>query len=62
MRSVAHGLTENDLAPWARRELEAAYAARERARCSREDFADGFIAALRSLHSTSAFLPGRLGV
>jgi hypothetical protein len=57
--SVSHGLNEDDLAPWARRELDAAYEARERPRCSREDFADGFIAALRALHSKSAFLPGR---
>jgi hypothetical protein len=57
---MAHGLTEDDLAPWARRSLEDAYAERERPRCSREDFADGFIAALRALGSRSSFLPGRL--
>lgn len=58
--TVAHGLTEQDLAPWARRELDASYLDRERPRCSREDFADGFIAALIALKSKSAFLPGRL--
>lgn len=57
---VTHGLTEDDLTPWARRSLDEAYAERERPRCSREDFADGFIAALRSIGSRSSFLPGRL--
>lgn len=50
----------DDLAPWARRELDRAYDERERPKCSREDFADGFIAALRALRSKSAFLSGRL--
>lgn len=58
--TVAHGLTEDDLADWARRDLEAAYGSRERPRCSREDFADGFIAALIALRSRSAFRSGEL--
>lgn len=57
---VAHGLTEDDLAPWARRALETGYETRERPRCSREDFADGFIAALIALHSKSALRSGEL--
>jgi hypothetical protein len=61
-RTVSHGLTEDDLQPWVRRELERAYEQRERPKCSREDFADGYIAALRALRSTSSFLPGRLEV
>lgn len=55
-----NGLTENDLQPWMQRELERAYQDRERPKCSREDFADGFIAALVALRSKSAFLPGRM--
>lgn len=39
--------------------LAAAYAARERAKCSREDFADGYIAALIDLRSKSSFKAGR---
>ena len=51
---------EADLAPWAKRALERAYQCRARARCSREDFADGWIAALVELRAKSAFLPGTL--
>jgi hypothetical protein len=55
---VAHGLTADDLMPLARRLLEQAYADRERPKCSREDFEDGFIAALLALNSRSSFKPG----
>lgn len=60
VRRMAQGLSEDDLAPWARRELERSYQQRERPKCSREDFTDGFIAALVALGSKSAFLPGKL--
>lgn len=52
-------LTENDLQPWAQRDLERAYETRERPRCSREDFADGFIAGLVSARSWSSFKNGK---
>lgn len=50
---------EDDLTPRVQRLLERAYAARERAKCSREDFADGYIAALIDLRSRSSFKEGR---
>lgn len=53
-------LTEDDLEPWAKRDLDKAYETRERPRCSREDFADGYIAALVTLRAKSQFKPGRL--
>ena len=53
-------LTENDLEAWAKRALDQAYETRERPRCSREDFADGFIAALVGLKARSMFKPGSL--
>ena len=53
-------LTESDLEPWAKRELDQAYETRERPRCSREDFADGFIAGLVALRARSMFKPGTL--
>lgn len=59
-RSEDSRLTENDLAPHMKRELDQAYETRERPRCSREDFADGFIAALVALRSRSSFKPGSL--
>lgn len=52
--------TEDDLEPWARRSLDQAYETRDRPRCSREDFADGFIAALVAMKARSMFKPGRL--
>lgn len=52
-------MTENDLAPHARRQLQQAYDARERPKCSREDFVSGYIAALIDLRSRSSFLDGR---
>lgn len=53
-------LTEVDLEPWAKRALDQAYETRERPRCSREDFADGFIAALVAVKARSMFKPGSL--
>lgn len=50
---------EDDLTSWERRNLEDAYQGRERPRCSREDFADGYLSALVALRSRSSFLPGR---
>ena len=50
---------ETDLTSYMHGELEAAYQQRERPRCSRDDFADGFLAALRLLHSRSSFRPAR---
>lgn len=50
---------ENDLEPWAKRNLERAYQARERKQASREDFAAGYIAALIDVRSSSQFKPGR---
>ena len=49
--------TVEDLAPWARRAFEQAYAdlSNRRERCSREDFASGWIAALEYLRSESSF-------
>jgi hypothetical protein len=48
-------LTETDLAPWARRQLDLAYEERARAKASREDFTEGFIGALLALRSFSSF-------
>jgi hypothetical protein len=50
---------EDDLAPWTRRALEEAYQQRERPKCSRDDFRDGFLAALVFLRARSSFDPGR---
>lgn len=50
---------ESDLQPWMVRALEEAYQQRERPRCSREDFRDGFLSALVSINSKSSFLPDR---
>jgi len=52
-------VNEDDLTPRMQRFLERAYEARERAKCSREDFADGYVAALIDLRSKSSFRPGR---
>lgn len=59
-RVVREGLSENDLEPWAQRALDKAYETRERPRCSREDFADGFIAGLVAVKARSMFKPGRM--
>jgi len=50
---------EGDLTRFMHGQMEAAYQARHRAKCSREDFTDGFMAALRILRSSSSFRPGR---
>ena len=50
---------EADLRSHAGRALEAAYRDRERVRCSRDDFADGWMAALRWVGSRSSFLEGK---
>jgi hypothetical protein len=50
---------ESDLRPGAGRALDEAYQQRERAKCSRDDFADGWMAALRWLHWAGAFKDGR---
>lgn len=52
-------LRESDLEPWAQRDLDRAYETRERPRCSREDFADGFIAGLVSVRAWSSFKGGK---
>jgi hypothetical protein len=49
---------EEQLEPWTRRALEEAYQGRERARCSRDDFRDGFLSALLYLRSKSSFKTG----
>lgn len=59
-RADALLLTEEDLAPWAQREMELAYQQRGRAKASREDFAAGWIAAAISLRSVSSFRLGAL--
>lgn len=51
--------TVDDLSPWMRRVMDAAYDARERKQMSREDFQAGFLAALVALNSTSSFILGR---
>jgi hypothetical protein len=54
-------LTFEDLTPWARRVFARAYAqAPRRARCSRADFAAGWVAALVAMQAWSSFLPERL--
>lgn len=50
---------EEDLTERCGRALEEAYRQRERQRCSRDDFADGWLAALRWLGSRSSFQPNR---
>jgi hypothetical protein len=48
--------TEADLAPWAKVLLEDGYMLRGRQRCSREDYAIGFIGALVGLRWRAAFV------
>lgn len=50
---------ETDLTTYMQGQLEKAYQQRERPRCSRDDFADGFMAALVLLRSKSSFKEGR---
>lgn len=55
MRKLTHATLE-DLEPWALRAFEQDYAtADRRQRCSREDFAAGYLAALVRCHAWSAF-------
>jgi hypothetical protein len=49
---------EGDLTDRSGAALDEAYATRERPKCSRDDFADGWMAALRWLGSRSSFRPG----
>jgi hypothetical protein len=46
-----------DLTPYMHQVMESAYEERERPRCSRDDFFDGYLAALRVLRSKSSFQP-----
>lgn len=50
---------ETDLTAYMAGRLEEAYQNRERPRCSRDDFMDGFLAAMTVLMSKSSFRPGR---
>lgn len=43
---------------YAHDQLEAAYQNRERVRCSRDDFYDGYLACLRDLRARAMFQPG----
>lgn len=52
-------MNEDDLTPRMRKMLDESYRTRERAKCSREDFADGYVAALIDLRSKSSFRDGR---
>lgn len=49
-------LSEADLAPWAQILLNDAYLLRPRGKCSREDFAQGFVGALAAVGWRSAFV------
>jgi hypothetical protein len=51
--------TEADLTTYMHAQAEAAYQQRARPKCSREDFLDGYAAALRDLRSRSSFRPDR---
>lgn len=50
---------ESDLNRYTHGLMEAAYAQRERPQCSRADFYDGYLSALRDIRSRSSFTPGR---
>lgn len=50
---------EGDLNGYAHGQMEAAYQNRARAKCSRDDFMDGYLAALRDIRARSMFKPGR---
>jgi hypothetical protein len=47
---------KEDLTPWAQRQMDTAYRERERPKCSREDFEDGYLAALVYANVFSSFL------
>lgn len=48
-----------DLTPYMLQVMESAYTERERPKCSRDDFFDGFLACLRAQRSRSSFKPDR---
>lgn len=48
--------TEEELQIWAANALEDAYQQRDRKKCSRDDFRDGFISGLVYLRSRSSFI------
>lgn len=48
----------SDLYAYIEARMEEAYQERERPRCSRDDFFDGYLAALRDHLPRSAFKPG----
>lgn len=50
---------ERDLTTYMHGQIESAYQQRGRPKCSREDFFDGYMAALRDLRSRSSFKPDR---
>lgn len=50
---------EDDLNGYAHGLMEDAYRNRERPKCSREDFFDGYLAALRDIRARSMFKPGQ---
>jgi hypothetical protein len=50
--------TEDDVYPYSVKRLEDSYQHRERPKCSRDDFADGYLAALRDYLPNSAFKAG----
>jgi hypothetical protein len=50
---------ESDLNDYMHGQMEVAYQHRERTQCSRSDFYDGYLAALRDLRSKSSFKPGQ---
>lgn len=51
--------SEDDLTHFNAQALEAAYQGRARPKCSRDDFADGWMACLVYLRARSAFRSGR---
>lgn len=48
----------DDIWPYIKEHMERAYQQRERPQCSRADFFDGYLAALRDQLPRSAFRPG----
>lgn len=49
----------DDLTPYMLQVMEQSYTERERPKCSRDDFHDGFLAALRVMRSRSSFKADR---
>lgn len=49
---------ESQLNGYALAQMEAAYQNRERPQCSRADFYDGYLSAMRDLRARSMFKPG----